>query len=324
MSEFSRLTRTLRNEVIIPGEYTGVMTEPSLMGIYTYENSFESNKTKISPQIKGINKAITKYVLLVDNYDSVAYSHKCELINEAETEIVGDKIVINKTMLGKGDIALIVDKSTLDPTAKEPVKSGTEWIFLKPDAKDKNGKALDVPFGIRFVRGEIDSRLAEKFDKLDGKYYDLIKAKDGSVNKSDLVLIEKMDIEFREGLPSFLKLNFSYNDFNKESKVFVFHYGMAMDDDGNPIFGEDGPTYEWELVTSKVGTGLVAAEFGSFSPVVIYADKITSGELEGVTTPGATTPESPVTGDGATGYALLIGLMALMGMVILGKKEYNK
>ncbi|NLY82937.1 MAG: LPXTG cell wall anchor domain-containing protein [Clostridiales bacterium] len=33
-------------------------------------------------------------------------------------------------------------------------------------------------------------------------------------------------------------------------------------------------------------------------------------------------PESPKTGDGgATGYALLIGMMALMGMAIVTRKE---
>lgn len=306
-------TVALKNQDNLEG-----MNDPSLMGLYEVMTDDTPDKFTVAPHINGFDENTTFRLL---RFDTDAAPNEWAIIAAPAYDSISNTIVVNVGMNNSENIALIVDKDTLTPTALEPAKSGNEMNYSFLSGIDKNGAKVTAAC-LKF-RGVHES--SDFFNTLleDGLYYTMINRKDKSVEKANLELIDNMLIEVLNASAEYpeypVNLNITNNDFNKKSKIFVFHTNKPQE-------GEDP---EWEIVTSTAGTDLVIAEFGSLSPVVIYADKTTLGELEeettpGATTPGATTPESPVTGDGATGYALLIGLMALMGMVILGKKEYNK
>lgn len=300
------------NEEILKKELpTSKIGKISLVGLYLFQNGADSDEEvtlTIDTQTKGLRSGDQP------NYSLGLYSEGDGWI-EVPSEIIEGKIVTGPwTFAKETPIALMtIDPSNLTESL-EPTKSGSECNATFLDGKGANGtevKALCQKF--RNIKNEDFNKVFNSLKK-DDLYYDKIKSKDKSVKQENLELIDEMLIRVvSEGFEYPVTLDIPDKYFNKESKIFVFHY-------------DENDT--WELVDSTAGSNFVMAEFGDLSPVAIYADKTTLGEPtpEGNTPNGTPdgTPESPVTGDGAAGYALLIGVMALMGMAIVGKKETSK
>ena len=302
-SEIVENYNSLLNSVLTDPTNYPEMTTPTLMGLYLTHmelDGFVSKDVtyKITPQIAGFDENTVYQLFTWDRMTGWT---------GVRSSVNGSSIEVSISSKGNDQLALLVDKSTLSEGV-EPVQQGNN-IFIKEinghDGDSNPVSALGLIYNIDFNIADITGMFTSLF--VDDLYFNMISQRDPDANKDDLVMLEGMDILYvtKEAPVYPLTFNFEYDKVNENSVIYILH--------GNRSDSSDG--YDWELIIPNVEDGALSVEFNSLSPVVIYADKTT---LNGYVAP---TPLSPVTGDSDMGYALIIGLIALVSMGLVAKKN---
>lgn len=158
-------------------------------------------------------------------------------------------------------------------------------------AVDKNGNAVEATIAEVEDKGLIED-IRETFR-------DVLKAAGIEVTEG-MEVVDVKDVSVPEGTEFPVTITFKVAGVTSETKVQVLHYTGT----------------EWEVVKSEAGEGTITATFTSLSPVAFVIDKDTMSPI------GSTSTEAPRTGMGmAVPAAIVIGAIAVIGFVALGKKK---
>lgn len=156
---------------------------------------------------------------------------------------------------------------------------------------DKNGNAVEATIAEVEDKGLVED-IRETFDEV-------LKAAGIEVTEG-MEVVDVKDVSVPEGTEFPVTITFKVAGVTAETKVQVLHYTGT----------------EWEVVKSEAGEGTITATFTSLSPVAFVIDKDTMAPI------GSTSTEAPRTGMGmAVPAAIVIGAIAVIGFVALGKKK---
>lgn len=155
-------------------------------------------------------------------------------------------------------------------------------------AVDKNGNAVEVT-----LKQVADEKLVSDIKE---NFKSVLEAAGIEVTKG-MEVVDVKDVSVPEGTEFPVTITFKVAG---DTKVEVLHYTGT----------------EWEVVKSEAGEGTITATFNSLSPVAFVIDKDTMSPV------GSTSTEAPRTGMGmAVPTAIVIGAVAVIGFVALGKKK---
>ena len=159
------------------------------------------------------------------------------------------------------------------------------------NAVDKDGNAVQATIG------EVeDKSLVENVKET---FRDIL-TKAGIKVTEGMEVVDVKDVSVPEGTEFPVTITFKVAGVTSETRVEVLHYTGT----------------EWEVVKSEAGEGTITATFTSLSPVAFVIDKNTMSPI------GSTSTEAPRTGMGmAVPAAIVIGAVAVIGFVALGKKK---
>lgn len=158
-------------------------------------------------------------------------------------------------------------------------------------AVDKNGNAVEVT-----LKQVADEKLVSDIKE---NFKSILEAAGIEVTKG-MEVVDVKDVSVPKGTEFPVTITFKVAGVTKDTKVEVLHYTGT----------------EWEVVKSEAGEGTITATFNSLSPVAFVIDKDTMSPV------GSTSTEAPRTGMGmAVPTAIVIGAVAVIGFVALGKKK---
>lgn len=160
-------------------------------------------------------------------------------------------------------------------------------------AVDKNGKAIEVK-----LEEVADKALVENIKKAE-TFKAILEAANVTVTEG-MEVADVLEVKVPEGTEFPATIGFKVPGVTADTKAAVLHYTGT----------------EWEVVKSEVANGEIKATFNSLSPVAFVIDKNT------VSTVGSGSTEAPRTGvNGMVPVALVIGAVAVIGFVALGKRK---